>query len=129
MAPVRDPGWLPLLEKLQVEAEPVVKIAALERLFSDATMAEQAKEKLGHLAVSDRPESIEARRAMARIGDRRVIRLLLANAKSPNLGIRESTMHSFVALGDYARAVFFLADPEPSVRINTACALLSSSSK
>ncbi len=129
MAPIQEPGWVEVLEKLGEEAEPSVRVAALEKLASYPKTAAAAREKLGRLAVSDRPGSAEARQAMARVGDRRVLRLLLQDAKSPKRPVRESAMRSFLALEDVARAAFFLADPDAGVRMGTACSLLSASSR
>jgi HEAT repeat protein len=124
MAPIKENGFRELIEKLAEDAEPDVKIAALVKLSALAETSAEAKKKLGELAISKEPGFMEARAAMARIGDRRVIRLLLDQAKKPDPKVRESTMSSFMALDDLERAAFFLADPDPSLRMNTACSLL-----
>lgn len=129
MAPLTEPGFMELVEKLAEDGDPVVKVAALTKLSVHPKAGASAREKLGHLAVSDEPGAMEARTAMAAIGDRRVTRLLLNQAKSPKRSERESAMRSFVALDDVARAAFFLADPDPSLRMSTACGLLSASSR
>ncbi len=128
MAPLTEPGFLELVETLAEDGDPAVKVAALTKLSAHPKTGASAREKLGHLAVSDEPGAMEARTAMAAIGDARVTRLLLKQAKSPKRSEREAAMRSFVALQDVARAAFFLADPDPSLRMSTACGLLVASS-
>lgn len=125
MAPYREPQWLELLKETAEQAEPIVRVAALEKLASHPETAAMAREKLGHIAVSGQAGQHEARQSMARVGDRRVLRLLLQDAKSSKPSVRLSAMHSLLTLDEWARASFFLADPEPSARMHTACALLS----
>jgi len=129
MAPLQEEGWMELINKLSQEAEPVVRVAALEKLVTHPKTREQAKEKLHESAKSKGPESAEAKQAMARVGDRRVTGLLDVDAKSKDAAVRQATMRSFVALGDYARASVFLADPVVTVRLNTACTLLLAGSR
>ncbi|MCL2825621.1 MAG: hypothetical protein FWD57_16635 [Polyangiaceae bacterium] len=95
MAPLRDEGWMELNPKLSKEAEPVVQIAAAEKLVTHPKTREQAKEKLHEIAKSKGPESAEAKQAMARVGDRRVTGLLDVDAKSKDATVRQATMRTW----------------------------------
>lgn len=127
MAPLGEPSFRTLIEKLADDAEPIVRVAALEKLARDPKQRAAAQEKLGHLAVSQQPGSKEAQWAMARTGDARVTRLLLTQAKSPEEQERQQAMRALLALDDYARAAFFMADPDVSLRTRTACEILAAS--
>ena len=129
MAPIEAPGWVELLEKLSEDAEPTVRIAALEKLASHPKTAASAKEKLEKIAVADLPESFDAKQAMARVRDQRAATLLLADANSSKLDVRESAMKAYVALEEYARAAFFLSDRDARLRMTAACTLLMALSR
>lgn len=127
MAPIAEPQFRSLVEELSEQAEPSVRVAALAKLATLPDHKDKAHKKLGEIAASDRPGSSEARDAMARLGDRRVIRLLLDQAKSPKLRARQDAMRALLSLDEYARAAFFLADPDAGLRTRTACEILAAS--
>lgn len=129
MAPLQEPGFRALIEKLAETAEPTVRVAALAKLADDPKNKAKARKKLGELAVSEEPGADTARLAMARIGDARVTRLLLKQAKSPKLQQRQEAMRALLTLDDYARAAFFMADPDAGLRTRTACEILSASTR
>lgn len=126
MVPLGEPGIRELLEKLSKEAEPKVRVAALAKL---AESSEDASKRLGQIAASREPGADDAREAMARIGDRRVIKLLLEDAKSPNRQRRRAALQGFLALDEAARAAFFMADPDPGLRTAAACGILAASAR
>lgn len=147
MAPLSEPDLLEQIQKLADDPDPKNQLAALTKLATftapatttvttsesnvengnDPTKTQKnAREKLGQIAVSHLPHAADARVAMARIKDRRVLRLLLEQAKSTDKALRITTMNAMVTVGDPQRAAFFLADPDADVRMNTACRLLSS---
>ena len=129
LAPAAEPEFRSLLEELAEQAEPSVQVAALAKLATLPAFKPQASKKLGELAASDEPGAVDARQAMARLGDRRVIRLLLKDAKSSDLLRRQIAMRALLSLDEYARAAFFLADPDAGMRTKTACELLAASAR
>lgn len=129
MVPLGEAGFRELVEKLAQQAEPQVRVAALAKLALDPKSKAEARKKLGELAASERPGAGEARSAMARIGDRRVMQLLLKQAKSSDRQSRREAMQAFLALDDYARAAFFMADPDAGLRTRAACEILAASAR
>ncbi len=125
MVPLSEPGILDLVKKLAEEAEPQVRVAALSKLATHPETGAEARKKLGEIAASDEPTADKAQQAMARLGDRRVLRLLLNKAKSSDLRIRQSALRGLLALGDTQRAAFFMADPNAALRTRAACELLA----
>ncbi|MCU0694465.1 MAG: hypothetical protein MUF54_24035 [Polyangiaceae bacterium] len=129
MAPLDSPGFREVVKQAALELDPKVRVAALARLARDPAERNDALQSLGQLAVSDRPGADWAREAMARAGDLRVTRLLMQDGKSPVPAKRRQAATSLLALGDVARAAFFLADGDVSVRTQTACEILAASAR
>lgn len=125
MVPVSEPEVRNAVQRLAEQGEPRVKVAAVAKLATWHETKQDATNALGALAVSQAEAAKPARLAMARLGDRRVTRLLLDQAKSRDKQDREHAMNALVVLGDYQRAAFFLADPDANVRMGTACRLLT----
>jgi hypothetical protein len=124
MAPVDDPHVLELVRSAANEAEPMVRVAALERLARDPSHRADALRRLGELAVTNSPATSLSRAAMARLGDARVTTLLVEDGKSTNADNRLQAAQSLIDLRDWGRAAQFLADPDVRVRTGTACRLL-----
>ncbi|MFW5740307.1 MAG: HEAT repeat domain-containing protein [Myxococcota bacterium] len=129
MVPLDEPGFRELVGELAKEAEPAVRVAALAKLATDPKAGAEARKELGALAVSERPGADKARAAMARIGDDRVTKLLLKQAKSADERERREALAGFLALEDYARAAFFMADPDAGLRTRAACEILAASAR
>lgn len=124
MAPLDDPRVVELIQAASKEAEPAVKVAALERLARDPAYRAAALQTLGQVAVSKSAPAPLARAAMARLGDARVTALLLEDGKSTKPQERLSAGQSLADLGDWGRAAQFLADPDVDVRTRIACRLM-----
>jgi len=128
MAPLSEPGMRELVQDLSEEAEPKVQVAALAKL-AQSSDGDEARKRLGEIAVSEEPGNREAQQAMARIGDARVTRLLLDHAKRADPKQRQEALRGFLALEDYARAAFFMADPKVALRTRAACEILAASAR
>ena len=129
MAPLNELGFRDLIKKAAQEAEPTVQVAALSRLARDPKERADALKKLGELAVSAGPAAANARDAMATLEDARATRLLLDAGKSQKAVERKNAARGLIALGNLAQAAFFMADADPGVRTQTACAILSASER
>jgi hypothetical protein len=104
------------------DADPTLRIAALERLVELPAERTQALASLRDEAKSDAMG--EARAALARAGDRSVEPELVKALGSSGWNERQRAALSLISLGDYAHAATLLADDDANVRVAVACRLL-----
>jgi hypothetical protein len=122
-APLADPV-LKSLHDAAKDADPTVRIAALERLLEVPAERNQAFADLRALAQSDATGA--ARAALARARDPSVRSELVKGLMAPSSQDRENAGLSLITLGDYAHAATLLADDDANVRVAIACRMLGS---
>jgi HEAT repeat protein len=123
VAPVEHPSVLAALRKTG-EADPDVRIAALEKLAGVPAERARAVDELRRLAKSS-SASEQANLALARIGDAGVAPKFRTDLASKNELRREAAGRALLALGDWASAATLLGDGSADVRVATACTILA----
>jgi hypothetical protein len=106
------------------EADPDVRVAALEKLASLPAERSRALAELEKLAKRS-SASEAASLALARSGDASVIAKFRADLASKDEFRREAAGRALLALGDYASAATLLGDGSADVRVATACTILA----
>jgi len=129
MGPLDDPSVLAAILEQAKNPDPTVKVAALSRIARLPSHKDDALNQLRSLAASNLPGADQAKGAVARLGDRSVTALLVADSSSPSVEKRLATMNSFTDLEDWGRVGLFLADSEAQVRMRAACQILNASEK
>ncbi|HEY3497644.1 MAG TPA: hypothetical protein VGK73_23260 [Polyangiaceae bacterium] len=120
-----DSTALDAVRKAAKDADPGVRIAALERLLE--VQGERAR-TLAALRDEAKPTAAApdtARTALARAGDTSVAPELKKALASKDGQRRTEAGMSLLALGDYANAATLLGDGEASVRLAIACRILA----
>lgn len=113
------------LNKAAKDADPEVRIAALERLL---TVPAERAGALAALRTEAKPSAAApaaARDALARAGDKSVAPALKKELGSTDIRARERAGSALLALNDYESAASLLGDGEASVRVSIACKILS----
>ncbi|MFZ5891157.1 MAG: HEAT repeat domain-containing protein [Myxococcota bacterium] len=125
-APLGDARIEAAIVKASTNSNPEVRVIALSRLLEVPARAPKAKQALKELSAKRLPVAAEARAALAFIGDRSVVRELVAEAQTGPAWSRARAASALFRLGESARAAATLADSDPGVRIGTACSILAS---
>lgn len=107
------------------DADPEVRIAALERLLSIPAERARAVAALRIEAKASAAAPAAARDALARAGDKSVAVALKKELGSPDARARERAGSALLALDDYAAAASLLGDGEANLRVSIACKILS----
>ncbi len=120
-------GWAHLLEAVvdasESEEERVV-VAALTRMLELDKERADALKKLQKIAKGRGLAARDARRSLAKAGDKTVISLIEGNAKAVNRTERSEAAADFAMLGDATRAAALLGDEDARVRSDAVCAIL-----
>jgi hypothetical protein len=124
MAPLSGPV-VPALERATRDAEPIVRVAALERLLDVPEQRATALAALRREAKTDATGA--ARAALARAHDASVRPALVKELAAPGWQARKDAGISLISLGDYTHAATLLADDDANVRVAIACSMLQSS--
>ena len=119
--PLDAPGALDAVKKASTESDPEVKISALSRLL------EVGQERDATLRALEGIASPRARFALASVGHLRVQAWLEKDLEASESSQRIAAVWALAALGRSARGAILLADAEPSIRTQAACALLVAS--
>jgi hypothetical protein len=124
MAPLAGP--VPeALNQASTDADPEVRIAALERLLAVPAQRKRALAALRAEAKLSARAPAAARDALARAGDGSVSPALKKELVSPDILRRERAGSALLTLNDYASAASLLGDGEANVRVSIACKILS----
>jgi hypothetical protein len=121
-APAADAQVGAALGNAARSTDPAVRIAALARLAESNVTRAKAQSELGAMAKAG---SKQALYALARTGDHWAARGVATDLSSPDRETRLAAARVLIGVGDLASAADLLADPDPHVRMTTACALLS----
>jgi hypothetical protein len=124
--PLEGPG-LDAVRKAANDADPSVKIAALERLLDVPGDRARAFGGLREAAKRGAADPDAARAALARAGDKSVAPELKRELSSREGARRTAAGMGLVALGDYGSAATLLGDGEANVRLAIACRILTGS--
>lgn len=124
LVPLADPDARKAVEKASKDKDEEVRIAALLRLASTDDR-KKSLEGLRELAKKDDETGLEARAALAKAGDHEVKPKLTPLLSAPKARFRSTAAKGLIELGDYSAAATALADDDPSVRTEVACAVLS----
>jgi HEAT repeat protein len=121
--PARDAAARAAFERVRKDPDPRVRVRVLARLLEvqDAT----ARQELGELAKTQEDFGLEARAALAAVGDSAIVPLLAQQLEKGSSREREQAALGFVELGAWDRAAVALADDDPAVRTRVACRLLA----
>jgi HEAT repeat protein len=120
-----DTRTVPLVSKASRDADPTVRVAALERLLEVKEERKRAFEELRARAKGTGPAAEDAQSALAQAGDVAVEPLLVKALASNNPSLRRSAGLGLLALGRYGRTATLLADENADVRVATACSILA----
>ena len=123
MAPLEGPV-VQALKLATHDADPTVRVAALERLLELPAERSPALAALRTEAQTDTTGS--ARAALARAHDRSVQPALVKELAARDWQQRQDAGVSLISLGDYANAATLLADDDANVRVAIACQILGS---
>jgi len=116
---------LPLFVDATRDADPTVRVAALERLLDVPKERARAIEALRSEARRSGAAAEDARAALAFAGDAGVEPLLVKALASVDPSRRRSAGLGLLALGRYGRAAVLLGDTNADVRVATACSILA----
>jgi hypothetical protein len=121
-----DPATIEVLRKAAKDADPAVRIAALERLLEVKADKARALAALREEAKRGAAAPEAARAALARAGDASVAPELRKELAARDGQRRTQAGMGLIALGDYAHAATLLGDGEASVRLAIACRIIGS---
>jgi hypothetical protein len=124
-APLGDPDVLRELRSAGGGRERSTAAIALARLTEVGSERADALGKLRQLASGNDHAALLARVALAAAGDRSVVERLRADLVSGRARARKLAAVSLYWLGDAPGAALGLADDDPSVRTEVACAILT----
>jgi hypothetical protein len=120
-----EPRVLPHVQKAAKDADAAVRVAALSRLLEVPASKTRAVEELRALSKTQGGPAAAARAALAELGDRSVVPLLVKELTARDASSRQAAGRSLLALGSFDQAATLLGDPDASVRVATACNILS----
>jgi len=110
------------VQKAATDEDLEVRVAALGRLSEmHGSPAVVALEGLAHASS---PVSADARLVLAEAGDRRVQAWIEEDLRSDRSAVKLAAATALAELGVAARAAPLLADPDASVRVRSACAIV-----
>jgi len=110
------------LETATRDADPTVRVAALDRLLEVPTERARALAELRTESKTDTTGA--ARAALARAHDASVQPALVKELGAPGWQERKDAGVSLISLGDYTHAATLLADDDANVRVAIACSML-----
>jgi hypothetical protein len=122
-----EPRVMPQVQKAALDADAAVRVAALERLLEVPASKARATEELRAMAKSKGAAAVEARDALAAVGDRSVAPLLVKALTEGDATSRAAAGRSLLALGSYDQAATLLGDGDAGVRVAIACSILAKS--
>lgn len=125
-APLADERVRVAVEHVSRSANPDIAVLAWSRLLEEPAHSAAATNALRALAKKPIPAAAEARMSLAAAGDKSVVPELVAEAQSGAPWSRGRAAAALYRLGEPARAALTLADPDPGVRIATACGIVAS---
>jgi HEAT repeat protein len=106
--------------------DPAVSVSALRRLLDVPTRRTAAVTSLRALASRDDSTASEARGALASAGDAAARPALQRALTAKQPAARREAALGLIELGDFTSAATALADDDPLVRADVACAMLAS---
>lgn len=121
-APLENADALAAVRKASTDADAAVKLAALGRLVESSAERAAALATIAALATQG---SVRALDRLATARDPRALPLAVTRAASADPRERLAAARNLVSAGDLPRAADLLADPDPSVRTGTSCAILA----
>lgn len=125
LAELRHPDMSKAVRAATHSDDPEVRVMAWARLVGHGAYRQEAQNALRKLAQRDDDQAVQARAALATIGDASVTPALTEQLTSRRSGLRRSAAKSLVKLGAYSEAATALADDRPDIRAETACFVLS----
>jgi hypothetical protein len=122
-APLSDPRIIDALRKAADSPDVGVATAALSRLVEQRSTRDEA---LRRLEILSKAGAKGALHTMARMGNRSAIREVTRELSADSSEARLSAARTLIAANEHVLTADLLADPDPHVRIGTACAILNS---
>jgi HEAT repeat protein len=102
-----------------------VRVIVLARLLGVKARAAEAAKGLREMAARKDVSADEARAALAAVGDRSVVPLLVAQSQKGEPWQRGRSAVALYRLGETVPAARALADADPGVRIAVSCGILA----
>lgn len=124
LAPLSDADVAKVIEKAMKSDDKEVRVMALARMAGTKEGKSRALPGLRELAKKDDELGLQARAALAAAGDRGVLAQLTPLLNAPRARFRTVAAKGLLDLGDFANAATALADDDPGVRTEVACAVL-----
>jgi hypothetical protein len=125
LAPTSDERVLAALDRGRTDANPEVRVIVLARLLGVKARAAEAAKGLREMATRKDVSADEARAALAAVGDRSVVPLLVAQSQKGEPWQRGRSAVALYRLGETVPAARALADADPGVRIAVSCGILA----
>ncbi|MFO7180684.1 MAG: hypothetical protein DIU78_018430 [Pseudomonadota bacterium] len=125
VAPLEDGRVLAALQRAARDPSPELRVVALRRLLERPEARAGAQKQLRALAGERNVVGAEARSALASVGDRSVIPGLTRDIAAGDAARRQSAAIDAFELGEWNVAVRALADVDPGVRTQVACAIVA----
>ncbi len=127
LAPLSDTDVAQAIEKATKSDDKEVRVMALARLAGMADHRSTSLPGLRELAKDQEDVGLQARAALAAAGDRGVLGQLTPLLSAPRARFRTVAAKGLLDLGDFSHAATALADDDPGVRTEVACAVLARS--
>jgi hypothetical protein len=125
IGPLSEPTIVEALLSTSKDADPSISAISLERVAALPKHRENAFRELRSRARVRGAAGDDARAALSRLGDRSIVKELAADVKSAGPWRRQAAALELFDLGQPALTARALADPDPGVRTNVACGVLS----
>jgi HEAT repeat protein len=124
LAPVDNASVVEALKKTTTDADPKLRVVALEKLLGVSAERSRSLAELRKLTKGS-AASEDANQALARARDASVAPKFRTDLASKDELRRQAAGRALVALGDYASAAALLGDGSADVRVATACTILA----
>lgn len=125
VAPLGDGRVVTALQRAARDPSPELRVPALRRLLERPETRKRAHEQLRALGAGRSAVAAEARSVLAAIGDRSVVPALARDITAADAAGRQLAALDAFALGESNIAARALADAEPRVRTQVACAIIA----
>jgi hypothetical protein len=125
-APLSDARAVAAIERVAAEKNSEVRAIALSRMLDLPNARARAQKALRELAAKSDAFAIEARAALAALGDSSVVPALSATLRRGHAAHRAPAALALFRLSQPAIAAEALGDSDPGVRISVACGVTNS---
>ncbi len=125
LAPIDDPVLQKAIVAASDSEDGQVKSTALGRISVLPEHKAKALETLGELAARGDADSNHAKHVLVVLGDRRVVGLLVADAKSKEPKVRAWAATELASMKEFPEASIVMTDEDAETRVRAACGVLA----